>query len=462
MIGIVATGQLAKLTRIPYPLIGGVFIPIAILGAVISWTTWLALPVMAVFMGIGLIMKIFQWPRPPLLLGIILGPIIEEQFLSALNVVEPVRIGGFESEVLGVLLRPLTIALIVLAVATAYLFARAARSNALVSAAPSAQPPAGASGTGGEQREGLLSKLLQVRNLPIWLLLGGGAAFLWGTLSFDVVESWVPRASDDRSHHSFGPLAVVLPSARGGQKRSAIMDLGMHSLALPGAKPAILLITGGFVMFILLAGTIGLRWAVIALAGYLPFTLLGRNAIPLPKSFMAGVIVGVLSIILAAVIGNADTIQIIGTGVVVALAVTLMLSVGAQGVGGMPGIPGAMAVIALTFAVTVAIFVVFGWGNTPIEWVYRIPPGLAPALLLLLRPVRVWQPPEKLQWLFSWRALAPIIAMSFVFLFEFVMADNGLFISGLSPRCSSGSGGRYSGRGKRTTQRQCGRGPRFS
>ena len=428
MIGIVATGQLAKLTRIPYPLIGGVFIPIAILGAVISWTTWLALPVMAVFMGIGLIMKIFQWPRPPLLLGIILGPIIEEQFLSALNVVEPVRIGGFESEVLGVLLRPLTIALIVLAVATAYLFARAARSNALVSAAPSAQPPAGASGTGGEQREELLSKLLQVRNLPIWLLLGGGAAFLWGTLSFEVVESWFLARLMIGLIMVLALLQLFFHLREEGQKRSAIMDLGMHSLALPGAKPAILLITGGFVMFILLAGTIGLRWAVIALAGYLPFTLLGRNAIPLPKSFMAGVIVGVLSIILAAVIGNADTIQIIGTGVVVALAVTLMLSVGAQGVGGMPGIPGAMAVIALTFAVTVAIFVVFGWGNTPLEWVYRIPPGLAPALLLLLRPVRVWQPPEKLQWLFSWRALAPIIAMSFVFLFEFVMADNVLFI----------------------------------
>ena len=119
MLGLVATGQLAKLTRIPYPLIGGVIIPISFLTGIITMTSWLALPIMLVFIGIGVIMKIYQWPRPPLLLGIILGPIIERNFLSALNLHGPV----------GVATRPITIAVIVLAIATAYVFARSAQET---------------------------------------------------------------------------------------------------------------------------------------------------------------------------------------------------------------------------------------------------------------------------------------------------------------------------------------------
>ena len=220
MIGILATGQLAKLTRIPYPLIGGVFIPISILAAVINWTTWLALPVMAVFMGIGIIMKLFQWPRLPLLFGIFLGPIIEVNFISALNAVEPIA----GSDVLGVLLRPLTIALIAIALATAFFFSRSARQQSGAPAA--ATPPAGASDTEPTaERAGLMRRLFEVRNFPIYLLIGGALAFYWGSLGFQATESWfltrlmvaldhraiagavdVPLAGDrSQAHRDYGP-----------------------------------------------------------------------------------------------------------------------------------------------------------------------------------------------------------------------------------------------------------------
>ena len=426
MIGILATGQLAKLTRIPYPLIGGVFIPISILAAVINWTTWLAIPVMAVFMGIGIMMKLFQWPRPPLLLGIILGPIIEENFLSGLNVVDRVTIGGYESEVLGVLLRPLTIALILIALATAYFFSRSARTQSLTAA--TAQTPAGGSGTGPEERPGLMKRLVEIRNFPIYLLIGGSIAFFWGSLGFQATESWFMTRLMVVLIIFLALLQLLFHLRERGHRHTEIMDLGMHSLVLPGAKQAAFLIAGGFVMFALLTGTIGLRWSVMALAGYLPFTLLGRASFPLPNAIGAGVVVGALSGLAATLIGTADTGQIIATSVVVFATVAFVLSIGAQGVGGLPGMPAVMSIVALTFALVVTILVTTGWPDTPLGWAYRLLPGVAPLMLLFIRSLRDWRPPAAIEWLFYWRTLAAVITMCFVFLFEFVMADNVLFV----------------------------------
>lgn len=440
MIGIVATGQLAKLTRIPYPLIGGIFIPIVILSTVMNWTSWLALPVAAVFMGIGIIMKMFQWPRPPLLLGIILGPIIEENFLSALNVVTPFTVGGYESEVLGVLLRPLTIALIIVAFATAYFFSRAASAQGASSAA-AAQPPAGGSGTGTEERASLLRRLGEVRNFPIYLLLAGGAAFWWGSLGFAAAESWFMTRLMVVFIVILSLVQLFFHLRERGRQHVDIMDLGMHSLALPGAKQAIWVITTGFLMFALLTGTIGLRWAVIAFAGYLPFTLLSGSNVPLSKGIIIGVITGALSGIAASLIGItgisevvasdgdavADLGRIIATSAVVAVAMTVAVSINPRGVGGMPGLPGVMGVVALAFVVSVAIaggMTRGGFAEVPLLAIL----GVLTLTLLLSRSVREFQPPPAMQGLFAWRILGPIITMSFVFLFIYGMADNVLSI----------------------------------
>ena len=439
MIGIVATGQLAKLTRIPYPLIGGIFIPIVILSTVMNWTTWLALPVAAVFMGIGIIMKLYQWPRPPLLLGIILGPIIEENFLSALNVVDKVTIGGYESEVLGVLLRPLTIALILIALATAYFFSRSARSQSLTAA--TAQAPAGGSGTGPEARPGLAKRLLEARNFPLFLAIAGSIAFFWGSLGFAVVESWFLTRLMVVFIILLSLVQLFFHLRERGHRHVDIMDLGMHSLALPGAKQAIWIITTGFLMFAMLTGTIGLRWAVIAFAGYLPFTLLAGSSLPLSKGIVVGIITGALSGIAASLIGItgisevvasdtdavADLGQIIGASATVAVAMTVALSVNARGVGGMPGAPGIMGVAALAFIVTVALAAGMtrgGYAETPL----LAAAGALTLALLFIRPIRQYRPSPALEWLFAWRTLGPIVTMCFVFLFIYGMADNVLSI----------------------------------
>ena len=435
MMGIVATGQLAKLTHLPYPLIGGIFIPIIIVTGVTNWTTWLALPVMAVFMGIGIIMKLFQWPRPPLLLGIILGPIIEENFLSALSVVDPVSIGRYESDVLGVLTRPLTIALIAIAVATAFLFARSSQGQSRASKESS---PAGASDIAPSSTS-LMERLIQWRNFPILLLIGGAMAFLFGSLGFESVDAWFLTRLMAALLIALALLQLFFHLRERERRHTDIMDLGMHSLSLPGAKTAIWLIAAGFLMFAMLTGTIGLRWAVLALAGYLPFTLLSNTNLPLSKSVLVGLAAGALSGVIASVIGtsglsdifaaNSDTVadlgRIIATSATVAVAVTVAFSINAQGVGGMPKSPAVIGVVALALIVTVIISTAITRDGTA-QNAYLAGFGVLTLFLLFIRPVREFRPAGGIEWLFSWRVVTPVVTMCFVQIFIYGMLDNVL------------------------------------
>ncbi len=431
MLGIVATGQLAKLTLIPYPVIGGVVIPIAFLTGVINMTNWLALPIMLVFAGLGVIMKLFQWPRPPLLLGIILGPIIEKNFVSALNVHGTV----------GVAARPLTIALIVIAVTTAYFFYRSGRSQTQQTQDSSAPTPAGGSDTG--PRVTLLQAFFAARNIPILIAVGAGLAFIASSMGFQAVEAWVlPR--------SMAVLAITLSMVQlffhlreRGSSHVQIMDLGMHSLVLPGAKQAIILLTVGFLMAIVLTGVLGFRWAAIALGGYFPFALMATTRFDMTRALVISIATGVVIVALLATgaIAAIATAMIpsfveftavpvgesIVTGITVAVALFVALTLTAEGMSRISK-PGPVSVVALFFVTLSLILVLSGWPGETIGWLFRIPPALLLLALLFIPGVRAFQPSPALEGVFSWRVLASIITMGFVFLFEYVMADNVLFI----------------------------------
>jgi hypothetical protein len=143
------------------------------------------------------------------------------------------------------------------------------------------------------------------------------------------------------------------------------MDLGMHSLALDGARQAALLVAIGILLFILATGVVGLRWGSLLFAAYLPIALMS----------------------------------------------------------GPPTKPGAAGVVALTFGSTTLLGVFSG------QWPpYPMLGGLLPLALLLVPRVVNWQPPAGIAWLFSWRLFAPVITVSMVSMFMFVMADNLLFI----------------------------------
>ena len=441
-LGILVTGQLAKLIRIPYPLFGGVFIPITILASVVNMTSYLAIPIIFVFAGIGIIMKLFQWPRPPLLLGIILGPIIEEKFLSAMSLVDPVYrffwinltspqgIAASRpsdlSEALGVLARPLVLALVIVAVATAVLFARSSRNQPIPSnevghsSEDGKVTISGASGT-EPQGPGLLARLFHPRNFPVLLAIGGAAAFYWGSLGFDAIESWfVPRA--------MAILVILLALVqlifhlRSGGKQNAIMDLGMHSLVLPGAKQAIILIATAFLLFTIVTGTIGLRWGTVALAGYLPFALLARVGSGAQVGIGGGVTAGALAGAAAAFFGDTGMAELVVMSASVAVAVAVAFIIEAQGVGGIPTKPMTLFIAAVAFGVAVLIVAVRNpWPP------YLLAVALLPLAPLFIRPFRELQPSQSIAWLFSWRLLGAAITMGFVVIFEFVLADNVLF-----------------------------------
>jgi TctA family transporter len=274
MLGMLATGQLAKLTLIPYPLIGAVIIPIAFLTGFINMISYLALPIMFVFAGMGIIMKHYQWPRPPLLLGIILGKVIEDNLLSAINVYGAT----------GVATRPLTIILVVLSVATAVVFARSASTRQMPapidepSSGGTATPPPIAGGTHDADTEGyihltLKQSIFQVRNIPPLIALGGAMAFFVSAFGFLPQARYMPMTMAS----GVMILSVVQIAIHIGQRNVRpveIMDLGMKSVGLPGAKQAALLLGGMFAVFVLAGGFLSLKWGALLFAALGPILLM--------------------------------------------------------------------------------------------------------------------------------------------------------------------------------------------
>ena len=107
MLGLVATGQLAKLTLIPYPLLAAALIPLMFSAAYQTNNSWGDILVVLATGALGLTMKWWGWPRPPLILGFVLGPIVED------NLWKSVQAYGLD-----MVTRPLFIILLIFVVGT--------------------------------------------------------------------------------------------------------------------------------------------------------------------------------------------------------------------------------------------------------------------------------------------------------------------------------------------------------
>jgi len=75
------SGQFAKVSMLRYTLILPVILPIVYVGAFQGSRNWGDLVVLLLFGALGWIMKRLQWPRPPVILGLVLGALIE-RYLS--------------------------------------------------------------------------------------------------------------------------------------------------------------------------------------------------------------------------------------------------------------------------------------------------------------------------------------------------------------------------------------------
>jgi hypothetical protein len=301
------TGQLMKLTRVPYVAIGAAVIPIVFVGAYLSDYLASASVILFVATGVGLLMKWLGWPRPPLVLALILGPIIEDNLWSAVSVQ-----GGW----LGVLLRPVTIILLVVLAATvAFLQIAMGRADRVAASAGVVNPnasgedalvPAGSAAVAepahvvpAGQRDGVLPADAFTPRTPAhghqnrfrWAI-GRSALpnYFTAALCLTGVTAWFTAREFTYAQASLFPsiaaaglmvfsgLQLVSQLRHPDRVQGPIMDLGMRSTEVAGAFRTGVVAWVMILMYVLAIPLIGMPYASIAFAFLMPILLMkGRS-----------------------------------------------------------------------------------------------------------------------------------------------------------------------------------------
>ena len=143
MLGLVFTGQIAKVTLVPYPLLAAVLLPLVFIAAYQNVNAWGDILVVCGMGILGLTMKWLGWPRPPIILGFILGPIIEQNLWPA------IQVWGF-----GMLYRPLSLTLLVLSIAAVIYMSKAMGKGSIAATVIASSEVADEPGLGGPTLEG--------------------------------------------------------------------------------------------------------------------------------------------------------------------------------------------------------------------------------------------------------------------------------------------------------------------
>ena len=267
--------QVARLTQIPYTFVAGMMLPIMFLGAFQATLHIGDIMVVLAVGALGLSMKWHGWPRAPFLLGFILGPVIESNVFTSLS------IGGFSY----VVSRPYAMTIVVLAVVfTVYLWWVMGRASREFSQATTAAgldqpetetvPPADAAATADTPSTGTA-----VQPTTVWatlvrrwrwefamlLVLGGWVALvvLPESIGYNQREArllpiWAGSA------FLLVLLGIVVDSFRRTRGRSSqVFDIGMRTGNDLQAARALVRIIAWIGVFMLLAGTIGFKYAAV-------------------------------------------------------------------------------------------------------------------------------------------------------------------------------------------------------
>jgi TctA family transporter len=279
IIGLAASAPLIKLTAIPYPAISAVIIPLVFLAAFMDMRSWLAIPILAIFTIVGLLMKRFGWPRPPFILGFILGPIID------VNIQTAFALHG----IIGVFMRPFTVILLMLVILTAVLLTRFMARAEKSTTVEEETTPAGELPETGTSQPAPRRLELHAQNVMPVLLIAGAALALWVSLDFPMQARRIPFAM------GAGIIALsaiellrqlFLVQSPAGQ----IMDLGMRSAGLKGATRAGILLADLFALFLILATLVRLDNAAIAFAVLVPLVFLSGRQRWLAAAITGGIL----------------------------------------------------------------------------------------------------------------------------------------------------------------------------
>jgi TctA family transporter len=288
LMGIFATNWLARITRIPYPTVGFLVMGTVFLAAYLDLATWFVFVVLLAMAGVGLIMKQFGWPRPPLILGFILGPIVEQNLQSALSIY------GLR----GVLTRPIAIGIFIFLIVSVVTLLRMQSSSpqvevdsdveeeALIGSnvgrvdQDSGAPAGGGTGEGaadpGPPEASAVpwrSSLLRHENLAPLFFVVVAVAFMIPSFGFNSEARLVPL-STSLALLFFSVYVLIKQTVTGHRQQGEIMDLGMRSTEMDGALRSGSMIAGLFGMFFLLAGLIGIQYAAVLFSTIGPIVFL--------------------------------------------------------------------------------------------------------------------------------------------------------------------------------------------
>lgn len=258
VIGVLVTGRLVKLARVPYPVIGGIIIPIFFLGFT-STESLVGIYVMAAAAVLGLLMKWCKWPRPPLVMGLSIG--------FVLNLVTD---AFADRETVGMTVWSMPWpALAVLAVAAVVAVVVFKRGRIGV---PSTHPDeAGAdAGSAGEAAVSRDSEPDDAGARPRIAVTPSSlftmaviVAGLWGlyVAAISPLSGWVFPLLVSFAVVGLGgaQLAFDLRQSKPGR----IMDIGLRSLGMADARRTALLTAAMMAVFMALLHVIGLRYATI-------------------------------------------------------------------------------------------------------------------------------------------------------------------------------------------------------
>lgn len=285
LLGFGFTRQMARLTLLPYPVLGFLIIPISLLAAFQDTRDVSAIAIVLGGAVLGMLMKRYRWPRPPLLIGFILGSIIEK------NITDSVALLGWE----GTFTRPLFIVLLVLAIAIGALFTKfmsGGMSTPGMEDMPVRAPAGEAPGAPARRRWHWRWREEHIFTIGVMLVLGYA---IWESTTFAYLSKWFPMSI---AIIGLGLCAIQFVREGLGAETGEIMDIGIRSRGMEGARSAGLIFLVMLLAMLLMTGLMneGLKWGAVVIATLGPMLMM-QNKTGVIGGIVAGVTILILNLL---------------------------------------------------------------------------------------------------------------------------------------------------------------------
>lgn len=300
------SAQVARLTLVPYVFVAGMMLPLMFLSAFQARFQLGDIVALLAIGMLGLALKWFGWPRPPMIIAFVLAPVLEQNLWTAIGVQGPA----------GLLNRPYAITILILAAVTAVYLTkmmavseRRAVKSAVDERMPSPMPAAVAGGAVDtlepEPQPGSAAITPSPRYRWKWEYAFWGVllaiviwAFLRESLMYTGASAFFPFWASIAFLLVMGAI-IVREALNPGRVRGEVMDIAMRTGTDTSAFRSLartLVWIGGFVLAM---GTVGLQiTAILFPAIFIPANLNWRGRkllwILLPMGLAAIVVVGLL------------------------------------------------------------------------------------------------------------------------------------------------------------------------